>query len=266
MYQGNTAFKVQEDHYYPFGMRLGGMSGRNGQDNKFLYNGKEHEDDFDLNWYHYGVRYYDPQLGRWHAIDPADEFFSPYVYCHNDPVNFLDPDGAEESFSEAYADWASDATDDFNKEEYMDVPWFIRWCPGIGAAIAGGTPTMGGSWKKKVIQDQVDMLECKRVDEDTTCEDDLIAYKKRTEKRQAGTSGACGLVGAGTAVTVTVMEITAGKVRRTPESIKNPTVMAGSRVVKMTGDAVKHYWNVDGQSRFVGPSPTDFSNLPNLQR
>ncbi len=95
MYPVNTALVVQEDHYYPFGMRLSGMSGRNGQENKFLYNGKEHEEDFDLNWYHYGVRYYDPQLGRWHAVDPADEFFSPYVYCHNDPINFLDPDGAE---------------------------------------------------------------------------------------------------------------------------------------------------------------------------
>jgi len=38
----------------------------------------------------------DPQLGRWLQVDPADEFHSPYVYCHNDPVNFFDPDGASE--------------------------------------------------------------------------------------------------------------------------------------------------------------------------
>ena len=86
----------QEDHYYPFGMRIPGLSVNNSVDNKFLYNNKEFEDEFNLDWYHYGVRFYDPQLGRWHSIDPADEFFSPYVYCHNDPVNFLDPDGAEE--------------------------------------------------------------------------------------------------------------------------------------------------------------------------
>ena len=51
--------------------------------------------------YHYGARYYDPQLCRWLQVDPADEFFSPYLYCHNDPVNFLDPDGEFESHTDA---------------------------------------------------------------------------------------------------------------------------------------------------------------------
>jgi RHS repeat-associated protein len=86
---------VQEDHYYPFGMRLAGLSTNIGNDNKHLYNGKELEEDFNLHWYHYGARYYDPQLGRWHAVDPADEFHSPYVYVGNNPVNFVDPDGKE---------------------------------------------------------------------------------------------------------------------------------------------------------------------------
>ncbi len=74
-------------------MRLGGMSSDTGQDNKYLYNGKELEDDFDLNLYHYGARHYDPQLGRWIQFDPANEFNSPYVYCANNTVMFVDPDG-----------------------------------------------------------------------------------------------------------------------------------------------------------------------------
>jgi len=65
-------------------------------ENKFLYNGKEREDELALNWYHYEARLYDSQLGRWMAVDPADEFYRPYVYCHNDPINFLDPDGKYE--------------------------------------------------------------------------------------------------------------------------------------------------------------------------
>lgn len=69
------------------------MSIINGTENKYTYNGKELVDDFGLNWYHYGARYYDPTLGRWHSIDPVDEFHSPYVYCHGDPVNFYDSNG-----------------------------------------------------------------------------------------------------------------------------------------------------------------------------
>ncbi len=107
-YLGNTrvSFKptaarneiMQEDHYYPFGMKMAGLSRVTGSpETKFTYNGKELEDDFNLNWYHYGARYYDPQLGRWQQVDPVQEFHSPYLFCHNDPIKYVDPDGADDS-------------------------------------------------------------------------------------------------------------------------------------------------------------------------
>ncbi len=65
------------------------------KNNKFTYNGKEFEDDHNLNWYHYGARYYDPQLGRWHVVDPLDQLNSPFNYCMNNPIIFVDPDGTE---------------------------------------------------------------------------------------------------------------------------------------------------------------------------
>ena len=34
------------------------------------------------------------------AVDPVDEFNSPYVYCGNNPVNFVDPDGASFIFAD----------------------------------------------------------------------------------------------------------------------------------------------------------------------
>lgn len=48
----------------------------------------------------FAFRYYDPQIARWTTVDPADEFHSPYIYCHNDPINFVDPDGALEMNSD----------------------------------------------------------------------------------------------------------------------------------------------------------------------
>ncbi|NUQ82850.1 MAG: RHS repeat-associated core domain-containing protein [Bacteroidetes bacterium] len=64
-------------------------------DNKYTYNGKEHENEFGLNWYHYGARYYDPAIGRWWAVDPAREFHSPYLFSANSPIVYSDPDGKE---------------------------------------------------------------------------------------------------------------------------------------------------------------------------
>lgn len=61
---------------YYYGMRIEGLGTQN--DNKFLVNGKELTDDFGLNWYEYGWCTYDAQLGRWHQVDPMDEFHSPY--------------------------------------------------------------------------------------------------------------------------------------------------------------------------------------------
>jgi RHS repeat-associated protein len=60
----------------------------------FLYNGKELDDETGL--YYYGVRYYDARTSVWLAVDPlAEEFpnLSPYVYCFNNPLRFIDPEG-----------------------------------------------------------------------------------------------------------------------------------------------------------------------------
>ena len=44
----------------------------------------------------FGARHYSPALRRWTSLDPTSEKYyttSPYVYCNENPVNLVDPDG-----------------------------------------------------------------------------------------------------------------------------------------------------------------------------
>jgi len=85
---------VQKDDYYPFGMSFNSYSRVSDIPQKFKFNGKEIQQKTD--WYHYGARFYMPDLGKWSVIDPATEIsrnISPYTYSFNNPVRFIDYDG-----------------------------------------------------------------------------------------------------------------------------------------------------------------------------
>ena len=94
---------VQINNYYPFGMQYcDGTVDDFDQNHK--YNGKEYDKMHGLNTYDYGARQYNPVTARWDRIDPLCEKYygvSPYVYCLNNPIKFLDDQGEEPTAYEA---------------------------------------------------------------------------------------------------------------------------------------------------------------------
>ena len=82
-------------NYYPFCAEFCDNSTKSYVQNH-KYNGKEFDNMHGLNTYDYGARQYNPVTGRWDRMDPLCEKYystSPYAYCMNNLVRFIDPDG-----------------------------------------------------------------------------------------------------------------------------------------------------------------------------
>lgn len=87
---GNVAQHIE---YIPYG-EVFVEERNNSWSTPYKFNGKELDEETGL--YYYGARYYDPRTSVWVSVDPLAEKYpsvSSYVYCHNNPVNRIDPDG-----------------------------------------------------------------------------------------------------------------------------------------------------------------------------
>lgn len=77
---------------------------------------KEFDEDGDVNLasgiglFYFGARYYDPEVGRWIAKDPLNQYFDLYNYCGNNPIRHFDQNGNQDN---------SDETDDIITEEVL---------------------------------------------------------------------------------------------------------------------------------------------------
>ena len=74
------------------------MEWNKSSDIEYAYNGKEKIEMHGFNMYDYGARFYDQTISRWHSMDPlAEKYYSisPYAYCANNPVKYIDPDGMD---------------------------------------------------------------------------------------------------------------------------------------------------------------------------
>jgi RHS repeat-associated protein len=88
---------IQSDDYYPFGLTFNGYTRENSTPNDYKFSGKEEQNELGLNIVDFGLRMYDPTIARWMVIDPlAHKLYawSTYNYALNNPILFVDPDGA----------------------------------------------------------------------------------------------------------------------------------------------------------------------------
>lgn len=95
----------QRTDYYPYGTSFSDAASTISPGlQPFKYNNKELDMMYGLNSYDYGARRYYSAIPMWDRVDPlAEKYYnvSPYAYCHNNPVNTVDPDGTDDYFSQS---------------------------------------------------------------------------------------------------------------------------------------------------------------------
>ncbi|WP_255489689.1 RHS repeat domain-containing protein [Dysgonomonas sp. 25] len=92
---------IRQNHYYPFGASF--ADGLNKDKDAYKYNGKEQDRMHGLDWYDYAARHMSPAVPRFTTVDPlAEKYYSisPYAYCANNPIKFIDPTGMAPVYNE----------------------------------------------------------------------------------------------------------------------------------------------------------------------
>ena len=142
---------TQFDAYLPYGELLVDEHSSS-EDMPYKFNGKELDQETGL--YYYGARYMNPITSIWYGVDALTEKYpniGGFVYCHNNPVSLIDPNGMydEETAKNIAATYGAEAHQD-NKSGL----WFVALDEtGTKAYTTGGTMTREfgsvDNWKVK---------------------------------------------------------------------------------------------------------------------
>ncbi|MBQ6187658.1 MAG: hypothetical protein IJK49_06935, partial [Prevotella sp.] len=84
----------QQIHYYTSGLPISDLSGMSYQ--RYMFQGKLFDTMHGLRWHDHGARFADNTILRWTTMDPLCEKYydtSPYVFCANNTIRNIDPDG-----------------------------------------------------------------------------------------------------------------------------------------------------------------------------
>ncbi len=102
---------VEENDYFPFGMR---WREQHSGENRYHYNGQEEQSGFGVPYLDYGIRMYDPYIGRWNANDPIPDYdFGSYSFCNANPLNKVDILGLSTYYVNGTAHIIDDGDDKF---------------------------------------------------------------------------------------------------------------------------------------------------------
>jgi RHS repeat-associated protein len=90
---------VTAQSYYAFGMQQPGLTYNSGS-YRYGFNGKENDNEVKGvgDQQDYGMRIYDPRIGRFLSVDPIEKDFpylTPYQFASNRPIDGIDLDGLE---------------------------------------------------------------------------------------------------------------------------------------------------------------------------
>lgn len=118
---------MQTTDYYPFGMPY--ANGEFPERQPYKFGGKELDEVYGLNWYDFEARQLSMTIPRFTTMDPrAEKYYSvsPYAYCMNNPVNYIDPDGRTVYF------YRDNGNGEFEQVEFSQLDattqeWLYGW-------------------------------------------------------------------------------------------------------------------------------------------
>lgn len=94
--EAGSAMPLWREDYEPYGLKRNNPPNADSQ--RLWYTGHAHDDTLSLSYF--GARWYDPEAGRFMAMDPVGwqednpfHSFNRFAYANNNPYKFVDPDG-----------------------------------------------------------------------------------------------------------------------------------------------------------------------------
>ena len=134
---------LEETHYYPFGLKHGSYNQSRlklvrkpsndskttkmvsvDRSYKYKYNGKELQEEFGLDVYDYGARFYYPDVPFFWQIDQHSESYfsiSPFSSFANNPISFIDPNGKDIIFWQWQGSYGEDGKGKWVQVSYNDL-------------------------------------------------------------------------------------------------------------------------------------------------